>query len=806
MGNTIQDLIVTLGGDTTGIEGALGSAEKLLKEFGLSFAGIIEGFSFSAVIAATIEAGETFEKASIQMQRATGATGEALDGMEENFKNLYATSAASGEAIAGALSQISQKTGATGDELEALTKSELQFAKVTGTDVKTSVDATQKLFAQWGVTTAHQSVALDVLYVAMQQSGISAEQLNSSMITLGPVLRNLGFRFEESVAMVAAFGKAGLDATDMTMGLAKAFKVFSAAGEDPKQALLALIEKMGDAKTRADALNEAIGTFGPKAAGKLVDAVQSGAFNLADLMKALDASTGAVKNMSVETNTLGGSWTLLKRSVEELLGPLGKGMLDFFTVLVDGARATVTAFKELGSAILHFKIPDADPKDQQRLLAAAGYGGNRPSISHLMGPMPSLTPEIDAMMAANQPATPKPSEIGTGGAVGTGGGGAPIVTEEGLRLVDQYGKVIKLVSDEEGLYYAQQSAIASRRAEVTRETAEFNLATGFSATQLQFLELKEAAAALGMDDYLNAVLPATSGTMDYSKEIAAATKTVDLFAKSATEARAAEFALSEAGQLEAAFKTLHLSLSEVSNDLENNMVKAFATVANADQSTTQQIEAGWGAASGAINKLAKSDLPGAVAAYNTYIDALKRTGAAQGDIYAAQEKLLNLEIQIKQNRGQSSAAEIVQLTNVEMHMKAQNTLSAGLGTIYKGLMQNFDQAFKTLGAGLVAGITGAKTWGQAWTDILKSIETSILTTLIDAVLQYAEAWIISLIPIHVASAAASVGQTTGNIATAATGAAASQAAIPIIGPALAATAAAAMTASLGATYLPMAAA
>lgn len=751
MGNTIQDLIVTLGGDTTGIEGALGTVNKILKEFGMSFKGMIEGLSFSALIAATVEAGETFEKTSIQIQRATGASGAALDGMEESFKNLYATSSASSEAIAGALTQISQKTGATGSDLEALTRSELQFAKVTGGDVKTSVDETQKLFAQWHMNTAEQSVALDVLYVAMQKSGLSAQQLSSSLITMGPALRNLKFGFEEQVAIVASFGKAGLDATDMTMGLTKAFKVFSEAQKDPKQALLDLIERMGDAKTRADAFNEAVGIFGPKAAGRLVDAVASGAFSLDQIKAALDGSSGAVKDMSDKTETLSGALGKFGHQLNILLAPLGVGFVKAMTDAMSGLDLFIESLrkKTLTISDLMRGMLAGIPGGAGAAAASVGADMTDPHHTHLMGPMPA--PVVG----------PAPSQIGAGGA-GTGGGAAT-----GLETLDVTEKLrgITGLNDAMALLVAQENLEIAAHKAVTEATAQFNEALGTSVSQTEYLAIKLAAATLNetafFDEGISKAPEVISQYDAMAKTIDSGTKTIKLFETGITAAQQAALDTTPYGQLSAAFGTLKLNVSSVTDELDNKLAAAFTVVATSNLATTSEIQESWGAASAAITKLAKTDLPSAIAAYNTYIDALKRTGAAIGDIYAAQEKQLQLEIQMKQSRGQSSAAEIVQLTNVQMRTQALETTSAGLGTIYKGLAQTFDQAFGLITNTLVAGITRAKTWGQVWHDSLKSIESTILTVVIGAFTKMAEAWIVTLVTKKVADSAANVAQLAG---------------------------------------------
>ena len=318
--SSLWELFVQISGDSSGFNKSLKDSsdsltgfDKLASEVGGRIAGYL---SATAIAGGILKASETFETASISIQRSTGEVGDKLDSLEKSFKNLYVGSAQSGEAISAAMVAITQKTGATGDALEGLTKSALNFSKVTGVDLVASVKTNEMVFQSWGISAAGQAGKLDVLYVASQKTGIGVDQLSQAMLTMGPTLRNVGFEFNESVALIASFEKAGLDATDMTMGLNVAFAKFSAANKDPKQALLDLIDKLGGVNRATGELMVTAAGFSQRTAGKFVDAVQSGAFALKDLIEILAGSGGAVDRMSKQTDTLGGELTKLWHNIE----------------------------------------------------------------------------------------------------------------------------------------------------------------------------------------------------------------------------------------------------------------------------------------------------------------------------------------------------------------------------------------------------------------------------------------------------------------------------------------------------------
>jgi len=276
-----------------------------------------------------IQVAEIFDNASIQMERATGAEGQALAGLDESFKTLFANSSASAEGIATALTQITVRTGATGAALEELTKSAIDFAKITGTDLATSVQLNEKLFARWSIATADQAGKLDVLYEAARRSAGTVASLAQSLTTLSPVLRSFGMDFTEAAALVGSFEKAGLDATDMTMGLKSILAKFVEAGKDPKQALADLIQELQDTESREQALKAGLdaGLTG-RSLPAFVDAVKNGAFQLGVMKTALDNAGGSVAAMAAKTDTLSESWSKLGHGVLVSLDPLTKAFAE----------------------------------------------------------------------------------------------------------------------------------------------------------------------------------------------------------------------------------------------------------------------------------------------------------------------------------------------------------------------------------------------------------------------------------------------------------------------------------------------
>ncbi len=119
-------------------------------------------------------------------------------------------------------------------------------------------------------------------------------------------------------------------------------------------------------------------------------------------------------------------------------------------------------------------------------------------------------------------------------------------------------------------------------------------------------------------------------------------------------------------------------------------------------------------------------------------------------------------------------------------------------------MNDVNSAFTTLGNNVAAGIMQGENFWQTWHKTLNSIEQQLLTTVINAILKMAEAWLINLVLGVATAKATGTAEIATDAAIGGAAAAASTAAIPIIGPALAIPAGLGMYASIMSTFIPLA--
>lgn len=129
---------------------------------------------------------DAFSEAESTVVKATGASGEALDGLTNSMMNAYAASkSGSLEDTAGAIGEINTRMALTGDELTDVTGKFLDYANITGTNVVSSVQNVTKIMNKWGVEGSEVESVLDKLAYAGQISGISVDNLSTSITTYG---------------------------------------------------------------------------------------------------------------------------------------------------------------------------------------------------------------------------------------------------------------------------------------------------------------------------------------------------------------------------------------------------------------------------------------------------------------------------------------------------------------------------------------------------------------------------------------------------------------------------------------------
>jgi phage-related minor tail protein len=307
----------------------------------------VVGAAVAGVGVALYKIGSDFQTAYNTIRKTTGATGDQMKGLEDSFKNVAKTSGRSFEDIATAIGQVSARTGTSGAELEGLTRQFLTFSKVTGVDVKDAVNSVTRVMGDWGISTADAGLAMDKLYVASTQTGVGVDRLAEGVVKFGSPMRQLGFSFEDTTALLAKFESEGVN-TELVMGSMRiALGKMAKAGESDLPAALGksidAIKNTGDAGAAAGL---AVELFGARAGPDMAAAIREGRFEVDDLVKAMGNAEGAVSDTAKETATFGGNMALFRNQLKVALEPLATTIFSSINDGMSGVLDILRGFLE----------------------------------------------------------------------------------------------------------------------------------------------------------------------------------------------------------------------------------------------------------------------------------------------------------------------------------------------------------------------------------------------------------------------------------------------------------------------------
>lgn len=341
----------------------LEASGKKLQDLGKQISGVGDTMTktitgpLAAIGAASIKAFNDVDAGVDTIAKKTGAAGDALAEMKGIMEDLATTMPTTFENAGAAIGEVNTRFGVTGDELQELSGQFLKFAELNGTDVSNSIDTVQKMMASFGLQAEDTSAVLDLLNKVGQDTGISVDQLASSLVTNGSALRELGLNAADSARLMGELEKSGVDTSTVMTGLAKVQKTAFSEGISMSDALAKAVSSSGDA----------VDIFGAKAGPRLYEAFQSGILSL-------DMFTGGVYDLE---DTLGS----VSETFETTLDPMDQWQMTMNSLKVTGAEignalATVVApmlrqVAELAqSAAEWFK--GLDESTQQNIVRFAG--------------------------------------------------------------------------------------------------------------------------------------------------------------------------------------------------------------------------------------------------------------------------------------------------------------------------------------------------------------------------------------------------------------------------------------------------
>lgn len=323
----------------------------------------------TAAAAAGVAAFSAVDEGVDTIVTATGASGKALDGLVASYETIATSIPEELGDVASAVGEVNTRFHTTGEELEGQTTLFLQFAKITGGDVVSSVDSADKVLKTFGKTSDNASGLLGMVAKAAQDTGINAQGLMDDVLANSATFKELNFSLEESVNFMALLDENGVESGVALAGLKKAVVNLTDAGMSESEALQTVIDKIKNAGSETEALTIAQETFGTKGAAEMATAIREGRLSLDDLsasmadystvvtdtynntMDGVDGATTAANAAKIAMSTLG-------ETISDMLAPVFQHLTQLlvdakarFDTLDDGQKQAIVTIGLIVAAI-----------------------------------------------------------------------------------------------------------------------------------------------------------------------------------------------------------------------------------------------------------------------------------------------------------------------------------------------------------------------------------------------------------------------------------------------------------------------
>lgn len=284
----------------------------------------------------------------------TGATGEALEELNNVADNLFTNLPIEMEDAGIAVGEVNTRFQVTGETLEELSQQFIKFSQINDTDLNTSIDNVDAIMTKFEVDITQTANVLGLMTKAGQDTGISMETLQNSLKTNGAALKELGLNLPQGVNLLAQLEANGVDVTTTLAGLKKAVINATKEGKSADKAIEETIDLIKNAANETEALQTATELFGTKGAAEMTQAIREGRLSINELSASLEDYGTIVEDTFSETldpwDDAKVATNNLKAAAADLGGTLLNSTKPIITSLVDKIKEFTKWFKNLSDS------------------------------------------------------------------------------------------------------------------------------------------------------------------------------------------------------------------------------------------------------------------------------------------------------------------------------------------------------------------------------------------------------------------------------------------------------------------------
>lgn len=336
-GKELQAVVNLAGSIDPSLGKAIESAQKKIS--GLNVKALAVGAAVGGIAVATgkavVEAGKylkdlgsQFDEAADAIRIGTGATGDALDGLLDDFDEVYKSVPTTMEDASKAIADYNTRLGLTGPQLQEISKQALQVSDMLGDDLGGVIEESSQAFQQWNIDAENMGGAMDYIFKVSQSTGMGFTDLMSNMQKFGPQLQEMGYSFETASALMGQLDKAGVNTEEVLSAMKKSVGALAKEGISASDGLAMYYEQIKNAGTAAEAASIASEIFGTKAGSTMAAAIRDGTLAVGDLTESLLENGETIAGVAEDTYDFAERLQIMKQGLEVALKPMANTVFD----------------------------------------------------------------------------------------------------------------------------------------------------------------------------------------------------------------------------------------------------------------------------------------------------------------------------------------------------------------------------------------------------------------------------------------------------------------------------------------------
>ena len=336
-GKKLQAVVNLAGSIDPSLGKAIESAQKKIS--GLNVKALAVGAAVGGIAVATgkavVEAGKylkdlgsQFDEAADAIRIGTGATGDALDGLLDDFDEVYKSVPTTMEDASKAIADYNTRLGLTGPQLQEISKQALQVSDMLGDDLGGVIEESSQAFQQWNIDADNMGGAMDYIFKVSQSTGMGFTDLMSNMQKFGPQLQEMGYSFETASALMGQLDKAGVNTEEVLSAMKKSVGALAKEGISASDGLAMYYEQIKNAGTAAEAASIASEIFGTKAGSTMAAAIRDGTLAIGDLTESLLENGETIAGAAEDTYDFAERLQIMKQGLEVALKPMANTVFD----------------------------------------------------------------------------------------------------------------------------------------------------------------------------------------------------------------------------------------------------------------------------------------------------------------------------------------------------------------------------------------------------------------------------------------------------------------------------------------------